>query len=180
MQLFWFISNQVYMFRAMFSPIIRSCNYSFWYCPPMLLLTVFAYWVELIFKSVPPNMLTFKSVPPNTLTFKSVPPNTLTFKSVPPNMLTFKSVPPNKLTFKSVTPNKLTFKSVPPNTQHQPAATSVDDTRSCNYSNMLQIMGEHIVWNIYSWLEINQKSCIFLVINCNYTNDARKLGLQIT
>jgi len=35
-----FTSNQLYMFRAMFSPTIRTyhCNYSFWYCLPMLLL----------------------------------------------------------------------------------------------------------------------------------------------
>jgi hypothetical protein len=27
-------------------------------------------------------------------------------------------------------------------TQHQPAATSVDNTRSCSYSDMLLMMGE--------------------------------------
>ena len=34
-----FVSNQLYMFRAMFSPITRTldCIYSFWYSPPMLL-----------------------------------------------------------------------------------------------------------------------------------------------
>jgi len=29
------------------------CNYSFWYCPPMLLVAGVAYWMEL--KSVPPH-----------------------------------------------------------------------------------------------------------------------------
>ena len=34
-----FIPNQLYMYRAMYSPIIRSTwlIYSFWYCPPILL-----------------------------------------------------------------------------------------------------------------------------------------------
>ena len=46
MQLFWFIYfNQLYMFRAMFSPIIRniSLNYS---CPPLLLVAGVAYAVS--------------------------------------------------------------------------------------------------------------------------------------
>jgi hypothetical protein len=127
-QLFWFISNQVYMFRGMFSPIIRNCNYSFWYCPPMLLLAVNVYWVEPTLKSVPLKTLTLKSVPPKKLTFKSVPPKTLTLKSVPPKTLTLKSFPPK--------------------TQHRPAATSVDDTRSCNYINMLLMMDENIARNM--------------------------------
>jgi hypothetical protein len=56
------------------------CDYSFWYCPPMLLLAGVAYWVEM--------------------------------------------------------------------TQHQPAATSVDNTRSCSYSDMLLMMGENIARNM--------------------------------
>jgi len=39
-------------------------------------------------------------------------------------------------------------KSDPPDTQHQPAATSVDSTRSCSYSDMLPILGENIVQNM--------------------------------
>jgi len=39
-------------------------------------------------------------------------------------------------------------KSVPPSTQQQPAATSVDITRSCNYSDMLRMMGENIARNM--------------------------------
>ena len=56
------------------------CKYSFWYCPPMLLLAGVAYLVEL--------------------------------------------------------------------TQHQPAATSVDNTRSCSDSDMLLMMGENIARNM--------------------------------
>jgi hypothetical protein len=36
------------------------------------------------------------------------------------------------------------LKSGPPNIQHQPATTSVDNTRSCSYSDMLLMMGENI------------------------------------
>ena len=41
-----------------------------------------------------------------------------------------------------------TDKSFPPNTQHQPAATSVDITRSCSYSDKLLMMGENIARNV--------------------------------
>ena len=44
------------------------------------------------------------------------------------------------------------LKLVPPSTQHQPAATSVDNTRSCSYSDMLLMMGENIARNVYSRL----------------------------
>ena len=37
---------------------------------------------------------------------------------------------------------------VEPNTQLQPAVTSVDNTRSCNYSDMLLMMGENIARNM--------------------------------
>jgi len=40
------------------------------------------------------------------------------------------------------------LKSVPPNTQHQRAATSVDNTRSCSYCDMLLMMGENITRNM--------------------------------
>jgi len=33
-------------------------------------------------------------------------------------------------------------------TQHQPAAKTVDNTRSCSYSDMLLMMGEHIAHNM--------------------------------
>ena len=39
-------------------------------------------------------------------------------------------------------PPMLLTKSVPHNTQHQPAAASVDNTRSCSYSDMRLMMGE--------------------------------------
>jgi len=35
-----------------------------------------------------------------------------------------------------------------PNTQHHPAATSVDNARSCIYSDMLLMMGENITQNM--------------------------------
>jgi len=65
------------------------CNYSLWYCPPMLLLA----GVLIMF-------------------------------------------------------HRPWLKSVPPNTQHQPAATSVENTRSCSYSDMLLMMGENNAWNM--------------------------------
>jgi len=34
------------------------------------------------------------------------------------------------------------------NTQNHPAATSVEITRSCSYSDMLLMMGENIAWNM--------------------------------
>jgi len=40
------------------------------------------------------------------------------------------------------------LKSVPPNAQHQPAATLVDITRSCSYSDMLLMMGKNIARNM--------------------------------
>jgi hypothetical protein len=36
---------------------------------------------------------------------------------------------------------------VPLNTQHQPATSSVDNTRSCSYSEMFLMMGENIARN---------------------------------
>jgi len=36
------------------------------------------------------------------------------------------------------------------NTQHQPAATSADNTRKCSYSDMLLMMGENIARNMQS------------------------------
>jgi len=39
-------------------------------------------------------------------------------------------------------------KSVPPHTQHQPAATSVDITKSCTYSDILLMMDENIAQNM--------------------------------
>jgi len=48
------------------------------------------------------------------------------------------------------------LKSVPPNTQHQPAATSMDNTRSCSYSDMLLMMGENNARKMWSCLEINK------------------------
>jgi hypothetical protein len=37
---------------------------------------------------------------------------------------------------------------VPHNTQHQPVATSVDNTRSCIYSDMLLMMVKNITRNM--------------------------------
>jgi hypothetical protein len=37
---------------------------------------------------------------------------------------------------------------VPPNTKHQPAATSVENTTSCSYSDLLLMMGENFARNM--------------------------------
>ena len=90
-----FIPNQLYMFRAMSSPIIR-CTWLYlqlWHCPPILLPAGVLDEMEL---------------------------------------------------------------AVPSHTWHQPAAISVDNIRSCKYSQVLLMMGEDIAGNMYSWLGMHK------------------------
>ena len=49
---------------------------------------------------------------------------------------------------------------VPSHPWHQPAATSVDITRSCKYSHVLLMMGENIARNMYSWPGVNKYTYI--------------------
>ena len=46
--------------------------------------------------------------------------------------------------------------AVPSHPWHQPAAISMNNIRSCKYSQVLLMMGEDIARNMYSWLGINK------------------------